>query len=280
MICRIGDVVRRGKAVRIDQTIDPATLVAAVREPEGGPDDRVAITAAAPQPVHEHVGFLHTAMGLRTRTALARAARSRGHTTPYDDQLRDVRESLDKLGIEDRTTEAYRKTLAAAQSETERLRERVAATRGRLQERRENGLDTDAVAADLETAIRELSEVETERAAARQQLERERTAARERRDRRERRRRLEDEIANLERRARTHLVDQLSDEFEAALAAVPGDDAGWADNEGTPFTADPLPAALAVTRLAAISAPVVVACQPFESTRAASDWLTAPVIQV
>lgn len=277
MICRIGDVVRRGRVVAIDRDIDPTAVAAAVRRERGGPA-WLTVTAATPQPVYEHVGCLRPGMGLRTRTALARAARTRDLSTPLDDELEQVRTELADLTVDGESLAHHRERLAQTEAETERLEERAATIRGRLQARRDADLDTGDTAERLEATIRQLSEAETSAVAARQELRRARSAARERRDRRDRKLTLEDRVANLERRARAHLIEKVRDEFVAALSRVP--ETGSSIDEREPFRTDPLPAALAVARVADLSAPVVLACDLFDSPWSASDWLDAPVLDV
>jgi len=274
---RVGDVVRSGRAITLPDDADPGSVVEAIRSPDDADaaDGRIAVDAPEPGPVHEHVGYVHPAMGLRTRTALARAARSLGVTTPYDEELESVRERLAAIDVGEEDVATHRRAVAETTAETERLREQVAAARGKLQAAREGGGDPAAATAELESAVRQLSETETEGVAASQRLQRAREAARERRDRRERLRRLEDRAANLERDARAHLVGQLADRYGEAVAAVPG-----AEGVADPFDAGPPTAALAIARLAALSAPVVLACDRFCSAAAARRWLDAPVVRV
>jgi len=272
--CRVGDVVRCGRAITVECPVDPARLVDAVRT-EYDEDGRVAVDAPAPQPVHEHVGYVHPEMGLRTRTALARAGRTRGLTTSYDDDIAETRERLAALTVEEGTLAEHRRAAAEVVDDVDRVRERVAAARGKLDAAREHGVDAERATRELEEAVRELSEVETERAAARQRLGRARESARNRRDRRERALALEDELANLRRDARAHLCTRCWEQFAEAAAAVPG-----SEDPADPFDADPVTAALAVVRVASPSAPVVLACDRFDSAAAASRWLGAPVVRV
>lgn len=274
--CRVGDVVRYGRAIRIDPPVDGATVAAAVRD-EIGTDGRIAVDAPQPNPVHEHVGYLHPEMGIRTRTALAKAERSRGLTTPYDDQIAQVREQRASLSVDtsEKTLRTRRQAVAARSTETAQVRERVATLRGKLQAAREHGEEPEEIAGELEAAITELSEIETAEEAARQRLETARQAARERRDAGERIRRLEDQLQNLQRRARTHLVEAATDRYAAAVAAVPG-----SNERADPFEADPVTAGLAIARIASVSAPLVLGCDRFESAPAASEWLDAPVLKI
>lgn len=273
--CRVGAVVRRGRAIQIDQQVDGSTVAAAVRG--GTTDDRVAVDAPQPQPVHEHVGYVHPGMGLRTRSALAKAARSCGRTTPYDDQIAQVRERRASLSADtgEKTLRARRQAVAAQSRQTAQVRERVATLRGKLQAAREHGEEPAAVRERLEAAITELSEIETAEAAARQRLETARQAARERRDAREQIRRLDDRLGNLQRQARTHLVEAVTDQYAAAVAAVPG-----SGEPPAPLAAEPVPAGLAIARIASLSAPLVLGCDRFESVAAASEWLDAPVLKI
>lgn len=271
--CRIGDVVRRGTAIDVHQSVPPKRLAAAVSLDSADPDVHVSVSAADPPLLYEHVGCLRPGMGLRTRTALARAARTLGLRTPYDDELSAARESLADLTATDENETDARETVAAAESETERLRERVATARGRLLARRENDLDPTPAAEALADAITDLSEAETREAAARQSLERDRESRRARRDRQERRFRLEDRVANLERRARARLVEDVREQYVDALEALPGETA-YED----PFAVDPVPAALAIVRVADTSAPVVLALDRFDSAQAAHEWLDTPVL--
>jgi hypothetical protein len=284
--CRVGDVLRCGRALVVSAPVEPTALARAVRE-EQDSDARLAVVADEPGPAHEYVGCIQPSMGLRTRTALAAAARSRAIETPHDAALAAAREELAALDSESETEAdgeptgtaseraRHREAAAEATTETERLREAVAAARGRLQARREQGLDPTPAAEELAAAVERLSEAETEAAAARQRLDSVRERTRERRDAREERFRLEDRVANLERKARAHLREQVHEEYVAALGAVPG-----TDEHVRPWGAEPVARALAVARVADLSAPVVLACERFESADAAADWLDAAVIRL
>lgn len=277
MICRVDGTLSRGRAVTLDDGVDPETVARAVREGTAN-DGAVTVTVSArePHPVHERVGCLHPGTSLRVRTALAAAARARGWTTPHDAELGRAREALAAVEPGEVATEDARRAVASATESTDRLRERVAAARGRLRARSDHGLDERPARERLEDAARELSEAETSAAATRQTLDRRRREAESVRDTLDERLRLEDEVANLERRARATLVERARDAYAAAVGAVPG---GPAD-PGDPFGVDPLTAGLAVARVADFDAPVVLACGRFEGARAASRWLGAPVVQI
>ncbi|WP_135364825.1 DUF7856 family protein [Halosimplex halophilum] len=281
-----------GRAVDLrDRGLDPDRVAAAVREGSQSRDERsgdsgdagsdtdcgVTVDCPRPRAVHEHVGCVRPSVCVRVRTALAAAARSRGGEAPQDAELAEVRAELAELTVpEPPDLDGPRERLAGTDDAVDRIRERVAALRGRVQAGREAGRDVSDLEAELAEATRELSERETERAAAREAVERAERLARESRDARERRRRLEDRRANLRRRARAHLVERIRDEYEAALATVPGGPGAVDD----PFAVDGVTAALAVGRVADFRAPVVVACDRFERPDAAAEWLDAPVIRV
>lgn len=287
MICQVGGTVYCGRTVSLSADVAPETVATAVREEAAtGPDGTaVSVTARTPHPIHERVGCLCPSMDLRVRTALAAAARARGVGTPHDTPLRRARDRLAALTGEsegggtrdgaDQSTADARKRLASARAERDRLRERAATVRGRLRAREERGLEAEDARAELEGVARELSEVETEALAARQTLERARRQAREARDTLEERLRLEDRVANLERRASRALVERVRDAYAAAVADVPG-----GSEPGDPFAVDVLTAGFAVARVAGFDAPVVVSGDRFESARAASRWLGAPVVRI
>lgn len=276
MICRIGDVVRQGQVVRLAQDVSPTRVATAIRDGTATQaEPAIAVEATDPTGVYEYVGCLRESMGCRTRTALAAAGRSRGLSTPHDEAIRNLREQLDDGALEHTDTASHRRAVAETSDRTEQLREQVAELRGQLRARREHNLPTESVAADLEATVAELSEVETTAVAATQRLDRANAAAADRRDARERRMQLEDRLANRERDARSWLVDHLRAEYIRALDAVPG---GSVPDD--PFGVDGLTAALAVGRVADLSAPVVLACARFDSARAASDWLDAAVVDI
>lgn len=295
---------RSGRVVDASGLADAATVAAAVRSSEGDGRAGVSVACADPGPVHEHVGFVHPDLTLRGRTALAAAARSRGATTTHDEALARVRARLEDLSVpETGDAVAARRRLAGTESAVVERRERVAALRGRIQAGREAGRDVSELRSELAEAARELSEHETERAAAEEALERAERRSREARDVRERRRRLQDREANLERAARAELVAGYRDAYVTAVARVPGGPAdgtapgGPADGttpggpvgEGVagvgseiddPFDVGPVTAALAVARVADLRCPVVLACGRFDDHGEAADWLDAAVIRV
>lgn len=262
MIIRIAGETRRGPIVDLrGWDVDADGVVAAIR---GRPSPYAAATPPAGE-VHERAGYVHPDLGLRTKTALAVAARSRGLTAPQDDQLCRVREELADVEC----VEAQQSAQAAPDGDdVTQVRERVAELRGRVRTLEECDRDPAEARADLRAAIQRLSELETRQVASVQTRER----ARQPRDRRERRLRLEDRVANLEREARAHLVDAVEGEFARAVAAL--------DGSTDPFEADPATAALAVLRVAEVHAPVVLAVDRFPDPAVALRWLGAPIVRI
>jgi hypothetical protein len=274
-----GPIVRDGWAIDLrDSDVPPAAVVAGVRgsqaadSGDGGSPGPVTVEAPAPGRVHERVGYVRPGMSVSTRSALAAAARSRGYETALDDRLADRRAGLEAIEPSPVSTRAARRAVADAAEETASLRERVAELRGQVQAVRERGGDTGDLEAELAAAASRLSEAETERIAATQRLDRARRQARERREERERRLRLADEVGNLERSVRDRLCDRLEPAYAAAVDAVPGD----APSE--PLAAEGVTAALAICRVAALSAPVVLDCDRFDDAEAPARWLDAPVV--
>lgn len=297
MICRAGEGTVAGRAVDLrsceaveDADLDPETVATAVREGAATTAEgtRVSVLARTPGPLHHRVGCVTPAVSIRPRTALAVAARSRGWTTPVDDDLVAARERLrahragegDTPRDEDRPeTTARRRDLAAVTADVDRLRERAAEARGRLQasDAGETTAPSDGEA-PLAAAIRELSEAETAAAAARERHRRARDAARDRRDRLQERLHVADEVRNLEREARAHLVGRARDAYETALGAVPGGPDSTPPSD--PFAAEPDAMALAVARVGDVSAPVVLAGDRFSDAGTAARWLGAPVVRL
>jgi hypothetical protein len=265
--------VREGRAVDLaDVDVDAATLVRSIR----GSETPVTVECPSPGPVHDHVARLPPSAFDR-RAALAAAARALGHESPRESTLAEAREELAETTTPELDGREARRRVAEAGAEEERLRERVAELRGRLQARRETGAEATAVEAQLDEATRRLAETETERIAAEQALARVERAAREARDRRERRLELEDRVANLERRVREDLAAAVWDRFRAALSAVPG--TATAGSSPGEFDGDATVAALTVARIAPLDAPVVVdGVDGMSDASTAATLLDAPVI--
>ncbi|MFB6097220.1 MAG: hypothetical protein ABEJ74_07515, partial [Haloferacaceae archaeon] len=246
----------------------------------------VRIACATPGTVHERVGLVQPRMRVDRRAALADAARSRGHRSPKRAALAAARERLAEATASTVDPAAARRAVAEAGDDEARLREDVATLRGRIETLREAGESDDDALAELRRTARRLSEAETERIAAEQRLASAERAARDARDTQERRLRLEDRVANLERQVRADLAESVEAEFDAALRSVPAatgrrdDTAARGTVEDSDDSEDPIATALAVARVAAVNAPVVLAVDRFAAASAAADWLDAPAILV
>lgn len=264
----VGPTTYEGRVVDLRTRAVDATAVAAAVQ---GETCRPAVDAAAPTAVYDYAGFVNPDLGLRTRTALAAAARSIGHTTPEDRDIADLRERLAQLDPSppDRTTRAE----SVPKHDLAALQESVGVHRGRVQARERLDVDADGARTDLRAAATELAERKTARTAAEQSRRRRREELRTYRDRLAERRRLEDRLANRQRAARATLVERLRPAFETALADAPG------PTPTDPFDADPVTAALAVLHLAETPAPVVLAVDRFPTPAAAARWLDAPVVR-
>lgn len=230
-----------------------------------------AVAAPTPPAVYDYCGRVRPGMGLRTRTALAAAARSWGHETEYDDTIADLRQRLSALATDEPSLPPARE--GVPDDRIAALRESAAEARGRLRARDALDAETDTVEQAVRESTTTLAERETERTAARESRHQRRAAAREYRDRVTRRRRLADRLANRRRDARRALVDRLSDRYSRAVDGLPG------PTPCDPFETPPVPAALGVLRLARTDAPVVLEADRFNCPSAAADWLDAPVVR-
>lgn len=314
----IGGSVHRGDAIDLDHPhLSPVNLKRAIERagpvgqvPEtrtteertagcGAVDGEVEgewlrIDCRAPGAVHEHVGVIHPGMTVDPKRALAAAARSRGMTTPESQQLRDVRRELADIEIEPDETASMRRAVDRADADEQRLRESIATIRGRIQALEETNPESDRLAAartELAETAREFSEVQTERLAAQQRLARAQQHARRTRNDRERRLRLQDRAANLQREATSALAERLYPEFRTELRNAPErrGDKGTINPETRSGMAESLrelqgdqaaTAALAIGRLAELSAPIVLTTDHFETAVTANEWLETPVIKL
>jgi hypothetical protein len=242
--------------------------------------DRPAVHAPPPTCVHSHVGYLHPNVSIDRRAALAAVGAARGVDTPHDAEFDRVRTSLRELSVptvDDTELRAARRRAAEAGSETDRLRERVAALRGRVAARRDDG-DDDAVAAaeaSLSEATRRLSEASTERVAATQRLKALEERARRARDSREKRFRLGDRVGNLRRARRAVLADLVEPDVREARTRLES----WVDDRAIEIDGG-LRDALAIATTAPLRAPVVVdpeVVAGLGGPDAAFEWLSAPL---
>ena len=219
--------------------------------------------------LYEHVRVVAPGMSLPRREALVAAARLRGVETSVDAELSSLADELDSLAESVPSRVEARRRVAETAEDLDAKRERVATLRGRMRETKTENLES-----EYRSAIRALSEAETEHAAAREALEDARKRARAARDSRDRRLRLEDRADNLRRRARRELLEGVRPKADRAASKVPGNDATrFEDSDG-------VSAALALVRIARIRRPVVVACGRFPDRDTAERWLEAPVYRI
>ncbi|MGQ4556434.1 DUF7856 family protein [Halobellus sp. GM3] len=283
------------------------------------PADAPAVEAPPPGPVHECAASLAPETRLDRRRALSAVAAARGIETPHDGELAAARRALRRStagAVDAEALRAARRRAAEAGAETERLRERVATIRGRVNALREitaepeDAVDntdvTDATdsgargsnpgdddtgvsgaAAEaslseatrrLSEATRRLSEVATDRVAAAQRLDLLERRARAGRDDRSARLRLEDRVGNLERAVRDARVAAVEAEFRDARSRF----ASRIDRFEDSGAASPdLRDALAVVSIAPVRAPVVVAAAVAEGLggpASAFELLDAPLV--
>ena len=264
--------VRTGPAVSLrDSSISASTVRRAVVE------ESQNVTIDAPSPSRWWPTLGVPGDGTSPLDRLVAAARSRGVCVPEERSLAAAERALAAHSVETVDVTAARKRLAAAGTDVAALREEVATVRGRLEARQETGADTAAAEAALATATARLSEAETERVAAEQAHEAVQRRAREAREARERRLRLQDRVANRRRDARRALVSEVTDAFDSAVGAVPGD-AGISLNP-LRVEGDPLTAALAAVRMASLDAPIVDDTDRFSSAIEAAQKLDARVVR-
>lgn len=192
---------------------------------------------------------------------LAAAARTRGLSSSVRGELAEISDAIAAIEVEAVDLDAARRRVAAASGEEERLKERVAALRGRVQARRETGAETADALDELESAAAELSVAQSERVAAEQALRRARERAADARDARERRLGLRDRLRNRRRDARRELARAVYPAFREALEAVPGGDPEDAGERLGGYDGPALAASLAAVRLARVDRPVVLGAE-------------------
>lgn len=221
------------------------------------------------------------------RQLLAVAGRSRGIQTPYDGEIRRLAGGDDSDGTGDRSVDgpdaddlrAARRAVAETGTEVERLRERVAMLRGRLQARRETEAGVESVQSDLDTAMRDLTEAETEQLAAEQRLTQLRESIRNRRDDHRASMRRTDALRNRCRDAREHLADAVWESFTDAVAAFEVDEGGeQIQNCGDDPALDGVTAHLAAVAVAETTEPVILAVDRFDTAERAATRLGVPVV--
>lgn len=275
-------------------------------------EDGVRVWCPDPGMVHEHVALLapSSVASFSLRPALAAAARSRGIVADSMSALESARAALAAVDVPDVDLADARERVAAARRDAASVRADVAAARGVVQARDDaDAVDTgtdshsETPRERLADAIATASERETAVVAAEQSLARARRRARAARDARSRRLELEDRVGQLERRVRSELVAAVEPPFLDAIRSLRGvgdsetvsiDAPGGRDRErgirgredggsvdalgGDDGELDALTAAFAVTRVARVDAPVVLATDWFQHPALASEWLDAPII--
>ncbi|ELZ95065.1 hypothetical protein C440_08312 [Haloferax mucosum ATCC BAA-1512] len=299
--------VRTGRAIDLSsERLDPNEVVDAVRTDSGrdadctdsAPDTGLCIECPEPGPGYDRLARIPAPNSPLSRGELLVAVgRSRELATPVDDDLARLEARLlEREPDSDENTATLpapsasdlreaRRRVAAAGDDESRLRERVATLRGRLNAHREAD-DEEAAAAtqsELVEVATELSEVETERVAAKQRLDALERAARRARDGREERLRIRDAIANRRRELRAYLSTELGDEFDATVRELVADARGPNDfvrsaTSGTGNLQQTVVNGLAAVRIAELNAPVVLMRQPFTDLETAVQWLGTPVI--
>lgn len=285
----VGETIdlREGETIDLrERPVDPSTVATAIEsaDPVEIDDRTLDIDCPEPGPVHDRVGVIVPDRRYEIRTALAAVARERGYEAPEDEEIERIEAELSAVETHPVDARTVRRRLAELDTDTTALEEEVAALRGKIQARREDGADVSALQEQLQAVIGELTDAETDRIAAEQALDAVRSDARADRDRRERRLRLQDRRKNRQRAARDRLAARLLPTFERALTRVPG---AARDPDGSVPTG--ATAALAVCRIAPIAAPVVI-CEDSEQAagtagryppaEAAAGVLDAPVILV
>ncbi|WP_323674380.1 hypothetical protein [Halorubellus sp. PRR65] len=241
-------------------------------------DRELRVECDPPGCVFEHVGVVRAGTTVDVRAALAAAARSRDVDVEGASALSEARASLAAVEVPEVDVSAARERVAAARAAVEAVSADVAAARGAVQAREDLDADVDVGRERLRAAVADASERETELVAAEQALARERERAREARDARDRRLSLADRVGRLEREVRANRVAATWPAFREAVAAVPGGDRDEAGAEPGSFAGDDATAALAVARVAAVDAPVVVGVDRFDDVDAARRTLDAPVV--
>jgi hypothetical protein len=246
------------------------------------PSDAPRVVAPRPSPVAPFVAHLARGASFDRRGALATLARVRGHVAPEERTLERVEREVAAATPPDPANLAdARRRAAEAGAETDRLRERAATIRGRVEALRETDGDADSAEAKLAETMARLSEAATERVAARQRLDMLVDRTRSARDRREAQMRLEDRAANLRRAVRRSLAAAVYNDFADAVAALPEPFAAAAGDAPGGYEGPPVAAALAVTRAATFRTPVVADAALLDSFGGLAPfarYLDAPVV--
>lgn len=245
-------------------------LVAAVCDPGA---DRVV--APPPNPPHQQVGLIRPGMQFDCGSALVDAGRSIGLESPQSAEIARLDREIAAIEPEAPDLRAARQRAAEAGADVAALKEAVARTSGRLNARRDAGLPIAEVKQELAERTRELTEAETEAIAAEEALSRAESRAEAARDERAKRLSLVDRRENRRRDARQWFRSVLADRFERALGSLPVEAEPARPSE---FDGPDHEAALAIARIADLSAPIVIADGSFETAVSARGALDAPVL--
>lgn len=271
MRIRAGETERVGQAVDLrSHDVPSGRLVAAVRDPAAD-----LVVAPPPDPPHRQVGCIRPGMQLDCGGALVDAGRSIGLESPQAAEIARLDREIAAIEPESPNLRAARQRAAEAGADVTALKEAVARISGRLNARRDAGLTTAEVEQELAARTRELTEAETEAIAAEETLSRAEARAETARDERERRLSLVDSRENRRREARQWFRKALRTPFERALRSLPVSAEPARPSE---FGGPAHEAALAIARIAGLSAPVVLVDGPFETAVEARGALDCPVL--
>lgn len=271
MRVRVGETERIGQALDLRSSdLGADRLVGAARDPA----DELLV-ASPPRPPHRQVGLIRPEMRFDCGVALAEAGRSIGLESPQSAEIARLNRRIAAIELETPDLQAARRQAAEAGSDVSVLSEQVARTSGRLNARRDAALSTDDVEQRLAEFTRKLTEAETEAIAAQEALSRAEARAEAARDARAERLSLVDRRENRRRGARQWFRSALGEQFERALRSLPveAEPAFPVDFDGPNHEA-----ALAIARIADLSAPVVLVESPFERVIEAQGSLDGPVI--
>lgn len=271
MRIRVGESELVGQALDLRaHDVSATQLVSAVREPA---TDRVAAPPAGE--LHNSVGIIRPGMQFDCGGALAAAGRSIGLESPQAAEIARLDREIAAIEPESPDLRAARRRAAEAGADVAALKETVARISGRLNARRDAGLPTAEVKQELAERTRELTEAETEAIAAEEALPRAEARAETARDERARRLSLVDRRENRRREARQWFRNALAPAFERALASLP---VPTEPTSPAAFAGPAHVAALAIARIAPLTAPVVLVDGPFERAIEARAALDGPVL--
>ncbi len=274
MRIRLQDRTLVGQALDLrDMPISASRVLEAIREPADP-----LLDAGPPRSLHREIGHVYEGMELDRRASAVAAARSCGLVPPQDVEIATVEDRIAAVAPGHPNLRTARQRVAETGQSVAALRERVARLSGRVEAVRENGGDASESVAALQDATRNLSEAETEAIAAEQALATAEASARSARDTRAERLSLVDRRENLRRQAREWLVTRLEPRLERAIASLPIPPL----TTGSPleYRGSDAQFALALARIGAGVAPLVLETHPFDRAVRARAALDTPVVLV